>query len=72
MAERLISGESQPEDVDLSLRPRSLDDFVGQGDRRLEAARGIDHVADYGVVATLRRADVADDDCAGVDANSHL
>ena len=30
MAQRLISGESQPDDIDVSLRPRRLDDFVGQ------------------------------------------
>ena len=28
--ERLISGETQPEDLDASLRPRRLEDFVGQ------------------------------------------
>ena len=58
MAERLISGESQPEDVDLSLRPRSLDDFVGQGHVKgnlsiaIQAAKmrsePLDHVIIYG------------------------
>ena len=28
--ERLVSGETQPEDLDVSLRPRRLEDFVGQ------------------------------------------
>ena len=58
MAERLISGESQPEDVDLSLRPRNLDDFVGQGHVKgnlsiaIQAAKmrsePLDHVIIYG------------------------
>ena len=58
MAQRVISGESQPEDIDLSLRPRRLDDFVGQGhvkgnlDIAIQAAkmRGepLDHVIIYG------------------------
>jgi len=30
MAERLISGDAQADDLDLSLRPRRLADFVGK------------------------------------------
>jgi Holliday junction DNA helicase RuvB len=58
MAERLISGDAQPEDQDLSLRPRRLDDFVGQAHTKdnlgiaIQAAkiRGepLDHVMIYG------------------------
>jgi Holliday junction DNA helicase RuvB len=58
MAERLISGDAQPEDQDLSLRPKRLDDFVGQAHTKdnlgiaIQAAkiRGepLDHVIIYG------------------------
>ncbi|MDP6548523.1 MAG: Holliday junction branch migration DNA helicase RuvB [Dehalococcoidia bacterium] len=58
MAERLISGDAQPEDQDLSLRPRRLGDFVGQAHTKenlgiaIQAAkiRGepLDHVMIYG------------------------
>ena len=58
MAERLVSGVSQEEDLDLSLRPKRLDDFVGQAqtkdnlDIAIQAAkiRGdpLDHVIIYG------------------------
>ena len=58
MAQRLISGESQPDDIDLSLRPRRLDDFVGQAHVKgnlsiaIQASkiRGepLDHVVIYG------------------------
>ncbi len=58
MAERLISGDAQPEDQDLSLRPKRLDDFVGQAHTKdnlgiaIQAAkiRGepLDHVMIYG------------------------
>jgi Holliday junction DNA helicase RuvB len=58
MAQRVISGESQPDDIDLSLRPRRLDDFVGQGhvkgnlDIAIRAAKmrsePLDHVIIYG------------------------
>ena len=58
MAQRLISGEAQPEDLDLSLRPRRMADFVGQGHVKdnlgiaIKAAkmRGdpLDHVIIYG------------------------
>jgi Holliday junction DNA helicase RuvB len=58
MAERLVSGDAQPDDQDLSLRPRRLGDFVGQAhtkenlDIAIQAAkiRGepLDHVMIYG------------------------
>jgi len=58
MAERLISGDAQPEDQDLSLRPKRLGDFVGQAHTKenlgiaIQAAkiRGepLDHVMIYG------------------------
>jgi len=58
MAQRLISGESQPDDIDLSLRPSRLDDFVGQAHVKdnlsiaIQASkiRGepLDHVVIYG------------------------
>ena len=58
MAQRLISGESQPDDIDLSLRPWRLDDFVGQAHVKdnlsiaIQASkiRGepLDHVVIYG------------------------
>jgi len=58
MAQRLISGESQPDDIDVSLRPRRLDDFVGQAHVKdnlsiaIQASkiRGepLDHVVIYG------------------------
>lgn len=53
-ARRLITPDKRPEDVDASLRPQTLDDFVGQAAARanlkvfIEAARGrgeaLDHV----------------------------
>ena len=56
--ERLISGAQQVEDADASLRPRRLDDFVGQPETRetlriaIQAARlreePLDHVIVYG------------------------
>ena len=58
MAQRIISGETQPEDLDISLRPRRLGDFVGQAHVKdnlsiaIQAAkmRGdpLDHVIIYG------------------------
>ena len=58
MAERLVSGDAQPDDLDLSLRPKRLGDFVGQThtkenlDIAIQAAkiRGepLDHVMIYG------------------------
>ena len=58
MAERLVSGIAQEEDLDLSLRPKRLDDFVGQAQTKenlsiaIQAAkiRGepLDHVIIYG------------------------
>ncbi len=58
MEQRLIAGEPQPDDLDLSLRPRRLTDFVGQAhvkenlDIAIQAAkiRGepLDHVVVYG------------------------
>ena len=58
MAQRLISGESQPDDIDLSLRPRRLDDFVGQAHVKdnlsiaIQASKmrsePLDHVIIYG------------------------
>ena len=58
MTDRLIAPARQPEDADAALRPRSLDDFVGQKAARenlrvfIEAARGrgeaLDHVLFFG------------------------
>lgn len=58
MAQRLVSGEAQEEDLDLSLRPKRLADFVGQAHAKdnlsiaIQAAkiRGepLDHVIIYG------------------------
>ena len=58
MADRVISGDVQPEDADLSLRPKSLDDFVGQAQTKenlriaVQAAKirdeSLDHVIIYG------------------------
>ena len=58
MAQRLISGDAQADDLDLSLRPRRLADFVGQAQVKdnlsiaIQAAklRGdpLDHVIIYG------------------------
>ncbi len=57
-ADRLLSGQRRPEDVDAALRPKSLDEFVGQRAARenlrvfIEAARGrgdaLDHVLFFG------------------------
>ncbi|HEX6376859.1 MAG TPA: Holliday junction branch migration DNA helicase RuvB [Allosphingosinicella sp.] len=56
--ERIITGERRPEDVDAALRPKTLDDFVGQKAARenlrvyIEAAKGrgdaLDHVLFFG------------------------
>ena len=56
--ERLVSGHAQPDDQDLTLRPRRLDDFVGQPHVKenlsigIQAARmrgdPLDHVVVYG------------------------
>ncbi|EZP51063.1 MULTISPECIES: Holliday junction branch migration DNA helicase RuvB [Sphingomonas] len=56
--DRLLSASRRPEDVDAALRPRSLDEFVGQAAARenlrvfIEAARGrgdaLDHVLFFG------------------------
>ena len=58
MAERLVSGDLQQEDQDVSLRPRRLDDFVGQSNTKenlsisIQAAKirqePLDHVIIYG------------------------
>ena len=58
MAERLVSGIAQAEDLDLSLRPKRMADFVGQAQTKdnlniaIQAAkiRGepLDHVIIYG------------------------
>ena len=58
MTERLVSGAAEEEDLDLSLRPRRLDDFVGQAQTKgnlsiaIEASkiRGepLDHIIIYG------------------------
>ncbi len=58
MAQRLVSGEAQTEDVDTSLRPKSLADFVGQAHAKENLSIGIqaakirgeplDHVIIYG------------------------
>ncbi len=57
-SDRLLSASRRPEDVDAALRPRSLDEFVGQQAARenlrvfIEAARGrgdaLDHVLFFG------------------------
>jgi Holliday junction DNA helicase RuvB len=56
--ERIITGERRPEDVDSALRPKTLDDFVGQKAARenlrvfIEAAKSrgdaLDHVLFFG------------------------
>jgi len=56
--DRMVSGNRRPEDVDAALRPKSLDEFVGQKAARenlrvfIEAARGrgdaLDHVLFHG------------------------
>ena len=58
MAERLVSGDPQQEDADVSLRPKTLDDFVGQSNTKenlsisIQAAKireeALDHVIIYG------------------------
>ena len=58
MAERLISGDFQQEDQDVSLRPKRLEDFVGQANTKenlsisIQAAKlrqePLDHVIIYG------------------------
>ena len=58
MTERLVSGAVQEEDLDLSLRPRRLEDFVGQTQTKenlsiaIQAAKirgeSLDHVIIYG------------------------
>jgi len=58
MAQRLVSGEAQSEDLDTSLRPKSLGDFVGQAHAKENLSIGIqaakirgeplDHVIIYG------------------------
>ncbi len=58
MAERLVSGDLQQEDQDVSLRPRRLEDFVGQSNTKenlsisIQAAKmrqePLDHVIIYG------------------------
>src|SRR5215210_959023 len=57
-ADRITTPERRPEDVDAALRPKTLDDFVGQQAARenlrvfIEAARGrgdaLDHVLFFG------------------------
>jgi Holliday junction DNA helicase RuvB len=57
-SDRLLTASRRPEDVDAALRPKSLDDFVGQQAARenlrvfIEAARGrgdaLDHVLFFG------------------------
>ncbi|MET1111376.1 MAG: Holliday junction branch migration DNA helicase RuvB, partial [Allosphingosinicella sp.] len=56
--ERIIGGERRPEDIDAALRPKTLDDFVGQKAARenlrvfIEAAKSrgdaLDHVLFFG------------------------
>jgi Holliday junction DNA helicase RuvB len=56
--ERIITGDRRPEDVDAALRPRTLDDFIGQKAARenlrvfIEAAKSrgdaLDHVLFFG------------------------
>lgn len=58
MSDRLIEPEFQEDDLDLSLRPSSLDDYIGQDRLKgnlkvfIEAARSrhetLDHVLFYG------------------------
>jgi Holliday junction DNA helicase RuvB len=58
MVQRLVSGEAQSEDLDTSLRPKSLADFVGQAHAKenlsigIQAAKirgeSLDHVIIYG------------------------
>ena len=58
MAERLVSGDHQEEDQDVSLRPKRLEDFVGQSNTKenlsisIQAAKmrqePLDHVIIYG------------------------
>ena len=58
MAERLISSDFQQEDQDVSLRPKRLEDFVGQANTKenlsisIQAAKirqePLDHVIIYG------------------------
>ena len=58
MAERLVSGDLQQEDQDVSLRPKRLEDFVGQSNTKenlsisIQAAKirqePLDHVIIYG------------------------
>ena len=58
MSQRLVSGEAQTEDLDTSLRPKSLADFVGQAHAKENLSIGIqaakirgeplDHVIIYG------------------------
>ena len=58
MAERLVSGELQQEDQDVSLRPKRLEDFVGQANTKenlsisIQAAKirqePLDHIIIYG------------------------
>jgi len=58
MAERLVSGDVQEEDQDVSLRPKRLEDFVGQSNTKenlsisIQAAKmrqePLDHVIIYG------------------------
>ena len=58
MVQRLVSGEAQSEDLDTSLRPKSLADFVGQANAKENLSIGIqaakirgeplDHVIIYG------------------------
>ena len=56
MAERLVSGAVQPEDADLSLRPRRLDDFVGQTQTKenlkiaVQAAKLRDESLDHAII----------------------
>ena len=55
---RLLDGQRKPEDIDAALRPKSLDEFVGQKGARenlrvfIEAARqrgdALDHVLFFG------------------------
>ena len=56
--DRIISGERRPEDLDAALRPKTLDEFVGQRGARenlrvfIQAARArgeaLDHVLFFG------------------------
>ena len=41
MAQRIVSGEAQSEDLDTSLRPKSLGDFVGQAHAKENLSIGI-------------------------------